>query len=66
MSLRSFHIVFITVCTLLCAFLALWSFVLAPEPSAMANAFGIVGVIGIILMPVYAIAFMKKTSKLHL
>lgn len=66
MSLRSFHIVFITVCTLLCAFLALWSFVLAPEPSAMATAFGIVGVIGIILMPAYAVAFRKKASKLHL
>ena len=66
MSLRSFHIVFITVCTLLCAFLALWSFVLAPEPSAMATAFGIVGIAGIVLMPVYAVAFLKKASKLHL
>lgn len=66
MSLRSFHIVFITVCTLLCAFLVLWSFVLAPEPSAMATAFGVVGIAGILLMPVYAVAFLKKASKLHL
>ena len=66
MSLRSFHIVFITVCTLLCAFLALWSFVLAPEPSAMATAYGIIGIIGIILMPIYAVAFLKKASKIHL
>jgi len=66
MSLRSFHIVFITVCTLLCAFLALWSFVLAPEPSAMATAYGIVGITGIILMPIYAVAFLKKASKIHL
>ena len=66
MSLRSFHIVFVSVCTLLCAFLVFWSFVLAPDPSAMATAFGVIGVIGIILMPVYAVAFLKKASKLHL
>ena len=66
MSLRSFHIVFITVCTLLCAFLVLWAFVLAPEPSAMATAFGIVGITGMVLMPAYAIAFLRKASKLHL
>jgi hypothetical protein len=66
MSLRSFHIVFISVCTLLCAFLALWSFVLAPEPSAMATAFGVVGIVGMLLMPLYAVAFLKKAAKLHL
>ena len=66
MSLRSFHLVFVTVCTLLCAFLAVWSFVLAPEPSAMATAFGVVGVIGLLLTPVYGFVFLKKASKLHL
>lgn len=66
MSLRSFHLVFVTVCTLLCAFLVVWAFVLAPEPSAMATAFGVVGIIGIVLMPVYGFAFLKKASKLHL
>jgi hypothetical protein len=66
MSLRSFHIVFITVCTLLCAFLVVWSFVLAPEPSAMATTFGYVGIAGMLLMPAYAVAFLKKASKLHL
>ena len=33
MSLKGFHIVFVTVSTLLFVFLALWSFVLAPETS---------------------------------
>ena len=66
MSLRSFHIVFITVCTLFCAFLVLWAFVLAPEPSKMATGFGIIGIIGIFLMPVYAICFFRKANKLHL
>jgi len=66
MSLRSFHIVFITVCTLFCAFLILWAFVLRPEPSAMATAFGVVGIVGILLMPVYAFRFTKKANQLHL
>ena len=64
MSLRSFHIVFVTVCTLLCAFLVVWAFVLVPEPSAMSTSSGIVGIAGILLMPVYAVAFLKKSSKL--
>lgn len=66
MSLRSFHIVFITISTLLCAFLVIWSFVLEPEPSSMATAFGIVGIAGILLMPLYAVTFLKKAAKLHL
>jgi hypothetical protein len=66
MSLRSFHIVFVTVCTLFCAFLVVWAFVLAPEPSTAATSFGIVGVVGLFLMPAYAIYFLKKAAKLHL
>ncbi len=66
MSLRSFHIVFVTICMLFSAFLVLWAFVLAPEPSAMATAFGVVGVAGLFLTPVYAVYFLKKAAKLHL
>ncbi len=66
MSLRSFHIVFVTICTLFSAFLVVWAFVLAPEPSAMATAFGIIGIVGLLLMPVYAVYFLKKAAKLHL
>jgi hypothetical protein len=66
MSLRSFHIVFITVCTLFCAFLVLWAFVLAPEPSLMATCSGFIGVIGIFLMPVYAVCFCRKANNLEL
>ena len=66
MSLRSFHIVFITVCTLLCGFLVLWAFVLAPEPSISATLFGVVGIIGLLLMPIYAVYFRKKANQLHL
>lgn len=66
MSLRGFHIVFVTVCTLLCAFLALWGFVLAPEFYGMAMALGITGVVGLLLMPIYGVYFIRKASKLHL
>ncbi len=66
MSLRSFHIVFVTVCTLLCGFLVLWAFILRPEPSAMATAFGVVGLVGMLAMPVYAVYFLKKANQLHL
>ncbi|MGJ8633621.1 MAG: hypothetical protein ACSHX7_06860 [Luteolibacter sp.] len=66
MSLRSFHIVFVTVCTLLCAFLVVWGFVLKPDEMSIATSFGVVGIIGILLMPVYGVYFLKKSSKLHL
>jgi len=66
MSLRGFHIVFITVCTLLCAFLTLWAFVLAPEPSALATSLGVTGIAGLIVIPIYGVYFLRKASKLHL
>jgi hypothetical protein len=65
MSLKGFHIVFVTVSTLLCVFLALWSFVLSPEPSSMATALGIVGIVGAILMPVYGVCFYRKFARIH-
>jgi hypothetical protein len=66
MSLRGFHIVFISICTLLCAFLILWAFVLAPEPSTFATALGVTGIVGILLMPLYGIYFYRKAVKLNL
>ncbi|MES2982494.1 MAG: hypothetical protein V4727_09290 [Verrucomicrobiota bacterium] len=66
MSLRGFHIVFITVCTLLCAFLILWAFVLAPEPSKFATGLGVTGIVGILLMPLYGFYFYRKAVKLNL
>jgi hypothetical protein len=66
MSLKGFHLVFVTVTTLLCAFLALWSFLLAPEKSAMATALGCVGVAGALLMPVYGVYFYRKITRQHI
>ncbi|MEO8613517.1 MAG: hypothetical protein ABI600_00125 [Luteolibacter sp.] len=66
MSLKTFHIVFVSVSTLLCVFLALWSFVLSPESSSMMTALGIVGVIGAIVMPVYGVCFYRKAARIHI
>lgn len=66
MSLKGFHIVFVTVSTLLCMFLVLWSFVLSPEKAGMVTALGIVGVAGSILMPVYGLYFYRKINRNHL
>ena len=66
MSLKGFHIVFVTVSTLLCVFLALWSFVLAPERSGIITAIGAVGAAGALLMPAYGIYFYRKVIRLHI
>lgn len=66
MSLKGFHLVFVTVSTLLCAFLALWAFVLVPEKSAMATTLGVIGVIGALVMPVYGVYFYRKLTRIHI
>lgn len=66
MSLKSFHIVFVTVSTLLFAFLALWSFVLTPESSSMATALGYVGIGGAIVMLFYGVYFYRKAKRIHI
>ncbi len=66
MSLKGFHIVFVTVSTLLCLFLVLWSFVLAPEKSGMATALGVVGLAGALLLPLYGVYFYRKITRAHL
>lgn len=66
MSLKGFHIVFVTLTTLLCVFLALWSFVWADQPSAMTRVLGFIGVAGALGMPVYGVCFYRKACKLSL
>lgn len=65
MSLRGFHIVFITLTTLLSLFLVLWGFRWAPA-EAGGTAMGIVGVLGLIVLPVYGVYFYRKAKKLSL
>lgn len=67
MSLRGFHIVFITVATLLFLFMAVWGFVLAPnEVGANATVLGVLGVIGLVGLPIYGVYFYRKAKKLVL
>ena len=66
MSLKGFHIVFVTVSTLLCVFLALWAFLFAPEQSAMVLALGSVGALGALVMPVYGVYFYRKINRIHI
>jgi hypothetical protein len=66
MSLKSFHLVFVSVCSLLFAFLILWTFVLAEEASVITDLMGYVGVIGIILTALYGVYFQRKARAIHL
>ena len=67
MSLRGFHIVFITLATLLAVFLAVWAFGFAPaDAGALAPILGVVGVTGAIGLPIYGVYFYRKAKKLIL
>lgn len=66
MSLKGFHIVFVTVSTLLFVFLALWAFVFMKETSALSTALGVIGIVGALGMPVYGVLFYRKATKLLL
>ncbi len=66
MSLKGFHFVFVTVSTLLCVFMALWSFLLAPETTGLTIAIGAVGVLGALMLPVYGVCFYRKITRIHI
>jgi multidrug transporter EmrE-like cation transporter len=64
MSLRAFHIVFVTVSTLLFAFLAVWAFAFATDRTATITALGVTAVVGALVMPVYGVFFYRKARKI--
>ena len=66
MSLRGFHIVFITAASLLFAFLVLWGFVFAAEGDAWATAMVGFGIGGLLLMPLYGCYFLRKAARENL
>ena len=66
MSLKGFHIVFVTVSLLLFAFLMLWGFLLAPEKTGLATWMGITGAVGFLLMPFYGVYFLRKARRINL
>lgn len=66
MSLRGFHIVFITVASLLFAFLVLWGFVFAEDGDSWASAMAISGIAGLLVMPLYGCYFLRKAQRENL
>lgn len=61
MSLKIFHICFITISTLLAAGCAWWAFA-----NSVSAAFAWGSVAAAVLMPVYGVWFLKKTRRLVL
>ncbi len=66
MSLKGFHIVFVSLSLILFAFLTLWGFMLTPEKTTLATALGIVGIIGFLLMSFYGVYFLRKARSIQL
>lgn len=66
MSLRAFHIVFVTVSTLLFAFLAVWAFAFAVDRTATITTLGAISAVGALVMPVYGVFFYRKARNLVL
>jgi hypothetical protein len=66
MSLKGFHIVFVTVSTLLCVFLGMWAVLWAKDATGLTIAIGTLGAAGAVLMPVYGVCFYRKISRIHI
>ena len=66
MSLKGFHIVFVTIASLMFAFLVLWSFVITEEKSVVASTLGYLGIAGLLVMPVYGFYFLRKAARMNL
>ena len=66
MSLKGFHIVFVTAASLLFAFLVLWGLVLAETGDNWAKAMGCIGIVGLLAMPIYGRYFLRKAARENL
>jgi len=64
MSIKGFHILFITVATLLCVFVVVWAFVLVRGASVGLQVFGGTCALAAILLPVYGVRFYQKVEKI--
>lgn len=64
MSLKGFHILFITMATLLCLFVVLWAFVLEKYPSLGLQIFGASCALAAVALPVYGLMFWRKAKGL--
>jgi vacuolar-type H+-ATPase subunit I/STV1 len=66
MSLKSFHIIFVSVTFLMSLFFVLWSRLLAKDVSTITTAIGWCGIVGLVIAPLYGVYFWRKSSKLIL
>lgn len=66
MSLRAFHIIFVTVSTLLFVFLAVWALAFVPDKSSIIRTLGIASAVAAVCMPVYGVYFYRKVRKIVL
>ncbi|MBT8037097.1 MAG: hypothetical protein KJO21_06095 [Verrucomicrobiae bacterium] len=64
MSLKGFHLLFITLATLLCVFVVLWAFVLESASGAGLKVFGSTCAVAAIFLPLYGIRFYRKAQKI--
>ncbi len=65
MSLRSFHLVFISFATLLCLGLAVWCFGYAPRNSGWPiSLLGVLMIVASVALPYYGIRFYRKAKNL--
>lgn len=64
MSLKGFHILFITIATLLCIFVAVWAFALVLNPSVGVKAFGGTCALVAVALPIYGVRFYHKAQKI--
>lgn len=63
MSLRAFHVFFVSLATLFCVFLAIWAFAWPGGERDTADKFiGAVGALGALGLPVYGVYFYRKAK----
>lgn len=64
MSIKGFHVLFITIATLLCVFVALWAFVFERMPTLGLQIFGGTCAVAAVILPIYGIRFYHKAKLL--
>ena len=64
MSLKGFHILFITISTLLCVFVVIWAFVMTAVPSTALKVFGGACALIAVVLPVYGVNFYRKSQQI--
>jgi hypothetical protein len=64
MSLKGFHLLFITLATLLCVFVVVWAFILEDTATLWLKIFGGSCALAAIILPIYGVSFYRKAQKI--